>query len=390
MVSRLSALELGPPVGWPLQYRVSGPEPVRVRDVAYQLSAVIAGDPRTEKISFDWIEPQRTLRMRVDQDQARLLGVSSQVLAQSLSAVVSGINVTQLRDGIYLIDVVARANERERISPDALRTLQIPIPNGGTVPLLQLATVEYAQDWPLIWRRDRNPTLTVQSDLVAGVLPATVVDSLRDKVEALNAELPVGYRIVPGGSVEESAKSTSSVAAVVPAALLIMLVVLMIQLQSFSRLFLVLSVAPFGLIGVLAALLIAGEPLGFVAILGVLALVGMIVRNSVILVDQIDTEIAHGRAPWDAVIEATLHRFRPILLTAAAAILGMIPIAPTVFWGPMAYSIMGGLAVATMLTLVFLPALYVAWFRIKEPSPQQLEHADLSGQIQPTSLHRVL
>ena len=376
VVSRLSALELGPPVGWPLQYRVSGPEPARVRKIAYKLSDIIAGDPRTEKISFDWIEPQRTLRVRVDQDQARLLGVSSQVLAQSLSAVVSGINVTQLRDGIYLIDVVARADEQERVSPDALRTLQIPIPNGGTVPLLQLATVEYSQDWPLIWRRDRNPTLTVQSDLIAGVLPATVVDTLRAKVATLNAELPVGYRIVPGGSVEESAKSTSSVAAVVPAALLIMLIVLMIQLQSFSRLFLVLSVAPFGLIGVVGALLIARKPLGFVAILGVLALVGMIVRNSVILVDQIDTEIAHGRTPWDAVIEATLHRFRPILLTAAAAILGMIPIAPTVFWGPMAYSIMGGLAVATMLTLVFLPALYVVWFRIKEPPPQEVYRFD--------------
>jgi multidrug efflux pump subunit AcrB len=385
VVSRLSALELGPPVGWPLQYRVSGPEPVRVREIAYKLSAVIASDPRTEKISYDWIEPQRTLRMRVDQDQARLLGVSSQVLAQSISAVVSGINVTQLRDGIYLIDVVARANEQERISPDALRTLQIPIPNGGTVPLLQLATVEYAQDWPLIWRRDRNPTLTVQSDLTANVLPAALVDTLRAKVEALNAELPVGYKIVPGGSVEEGAKSTSSVAAVVPAALLIMLIVLMIQLQSFSRLFLVLSVAPFGLIGVVAALLITGKPLGFVAILGVLALVGMIVRNSVILVDQIDTEIAHGRAPWDAVIEATLHRFRPILLTAAAAILGMIPIAPTVFWGPMAYSIMGGLAVATMLTLVFLPALYVVWFRIKEPAPQQVNRVDPSDQVQQAS-----
>ncbi|MEA2793495.1 MAG: multidrug efflux pump, partial [Bradyrhizobium sp.] len=385
VVSRLSALELGPPVGWPLQYRVSGPEPVRVREIAYKLSGVIASDPRTEKISYDWIEPQRTLRMRVDQDRARLLGVSSQVLAQSLSAVVSGINVTQLRDGIYLIDVVARANEQERISPDALRTLQIPIPNGGTVPLLQLATVEYAQDWPLIWRRDRNPTLTVQSDLIASVLPATVVDTLHTKVEALNAKLPVGYRIVPGGSVEEGAKSTSSVDAVVPAALLIMLIVLMIQLQSFSRLFLVLSVAPFGLIGVVAALLITGKPLGFVAILGVLALVGMIVRNSVILVDQIDTEIAHGRTPWDAVIEATLHRFRPILLTAAAAILGMIPIAPTVFWGPMAYSIMGGLAVATMLTLIFLPALYVAWFRIKEPSPREVDRADPSDQLQQVS-----
>jgi multidrug efflux pump len=385
VVSRLSALELGPPVGWPLQYRVSGPEPVRVREIAYELSAVVAGDPRTEKISFDWIEPQRTLRMRVDQDQARLLGVSSQVVAQALSAIVSGITVTQLRDGIYLIDVVARADERERVSPDELRTLQIPVPNGGTVPLLQLATVEYAQDWPLIWRRDRNPTLTVQSDLVAGVLPATVFDSLQAKIQALNAELPVGYSVVAGGSVEESAKSTSSVAAVVPAALLIMLVVLMIQLQSFSRLFLVLSVAPFGLIGVVSALLIAGKPLGFVAMLGVLALVGMIVRNSVILVDQIDAEMAHGRAPWDAVIDATLHRFRPILLTAAAAILGMIPIAPTVFWGPMAYSIMGGLAVATMLTLVFLPALYVAWFRIKEPSRQEADCVEPSGELQVTS-----
>jgi multidrug efflux pump len=384
-VTRLSALELGPPVGWPLQYRVSGPDPSRVREIAYKLSAVVASDPRTERINFDWIEPQRTLRMRVDQDQARLLGVSSQVLAQALSGVVSGTNVTQLRDGIYLVDVVTRANEQERISPDALRTLQIPIPNGGTVPLLQLASVEYAQDWPLIWRRDRNPTLTVQSDLVASVLPATVVDDLRGKVQALNAELPAGYAIVPGGTVEESAKSTASVAAAVPAALLIMLVVLMMQLQSFNRLLLVLSVAPFGVIGVVAALLIAGKPLGFVAILGVLALVGMIVRNSVILVGQIDTEMAHGRSPWDAVVEATLHRFRPILLTAAAAILGMIPIAPTVFWGPMAYSIMGGLAVATALTLIFLPALYVAWFRIKEPPRREVDRVDVSDQFQQTS-----
>jgi len=391
VVARLSALELGPPVGWPLQYRVSGPDPAQVREIAYKLAALVATDLRTEKINFDWIEPQRTLRMRVDQDQARLLGVSSQVLAQALSAVVSGVNITQLRDWIYLIDVVARANEQERISPDALRTLQVPIPNGGTVPLLQLATVEYAQDWPLIWRRDRNPTLTVQSDLVENVLPATVVDALHAKVQALNAELPVAYTIVPGGTVEESAKSTSSVAAVVPAALLIMLVLLMIQLQSFSRLCLVLSVAPFGVIGVVVALLVAGKPLGFVAILGVLALVGMIVRNSVILVDQIDTEIARGRAPWDAIVKATMHRFRPILLTAAAAILGMIPIAPTVFWGPMAYAIMGGLAIATGLTLVFLPALYVVWFRVKEPSSPELGRADLADSFPgPTTIQSVL
>jgi multidrug efflux pump len=370
MVPRLSPLELGPPVGWPLQYRVSGPDAVQVRDIGYKVANIVATDARTEKINFDWIEPQRVLRVRVDQDQARLLGVSSQALAQALNVVVAGATVTQVRDGIYLIDVIMRASEQERVSPSVLRTLQIPLSNGGTVTLLQVATVEYTQDWPLIWRRDRNPTLTVQSDLTGTVLPATVVDSLKTRIDALNATLPSGYNVVVGGTVEESAKSTSSVIAALPAAIVVMLIVLMIQLQGFSRLFLVLSVAPFGLIGVVAALLASGKPLGFVAILGILALVGMIVRNSVILVDQIQTEIAHGRAPWDAVVEATSHRFRPILLTAAAAILGMVPIAPTVFWGPMAYAIMGGLAVATALTLVFLPALYVAWFRIKEPTPE--------------------
>jgi hypothetical protein len=221
-------------------------------------------------------------------------------------------------------------------------------------------------DLPLIWRRDRLATITVQADTVGDVLPATIVSSLSKEIAELNAALPPQYRVVVGGSVEESASSTASLVAVLPMAGLLMLVILMIQLQSFSRLFLVLSVAPFGLIGVVFALLLARKPLGFVALLGVIALVGMIVRNSVILVDQIETEIATGRARWNAVIEATTHRVRPILLTAAAAILGMIPIAPTVFWGPMAYAIMGGLAVATALTLVFLPALYVAWFRLRE------------------------
>jgi multidrug efflux pump subunit AcrB len=209
--------------------------------------------------------------------------------------------------------------------------------------------------------------VTVQADVVAGIQAATVVQTLAPKIEALNASLPYGYRIDIGGTAEESDKGQVSVAAVVPLMLVLMLTVLMIQLKSFSRLFLVLSVAPLGLIGVVAALLLADKPLGFVALLGVLALVGMIARNSVILIDQIEHERAHGREAWDAVVEATMHRFRPILLTAAAAILGMIPIAPTIFWGPMAYAIMGGLAVATVLTLVFLPALYVIWFRIERP-----------------------
>jgi multidrug efflux pump subunit AcrB len=367
-LARVSALELGPPVGWPLQYRVSGPDPQKVSGIAYQVADVIASDRRAHSTSFDWIEPMRTLRIRVNQDEARLLGVSSQALAQALNAVVSGFTVTQMRDGIYLIDVIARAGAEERVSPSALKTLEVSLPNGKVVPLLQVASVEYGLDWPLVWRRDRLATITVQGDVIAGVLPATVIDSLKGKMAELNDKLPPGYRVAVGGSVEESAKSLGSVAAVLPVAGLLMAIILMVQLQSASRLFLVLSVAPFGLIGVVLALLVAGKPLGFVALLGVIALVGMIVRNSVILVDQIETEIAHGRSRWSAVVEATSHRFRPILLTAAAAIFGMIPIAPTVFWGPMAYAIMGGLAVATALTLVFLPALYVTWFGVTEES----------------------
>ena len=369
LVARLSPLELGPPVGWPIQYRVAGPAISEIRDIAYQVTAIMAGNSSVDNINFDWIEPQRTLRLRVDQDEARLLGINSELLAQTIDAFVSGITVTKVRDGNYLVDVIARADAHGRVLAAALRTLAVPLPNGATVPLSQLAKVEYGQDWPLIWRRDRVPTLTVQSDVVAGALPATVVHDLRLQIDRLNRRLPPGYSVTAGGSEEESNKSLNSVIAVVPVAGLLMLIVLMAQLQNLSQLFLVISVVPFGLIGVVGALLIAHKPLGFVAILGVLSLTGMIIRNSVILVDQIGREIVGHRTPWDAVIEATAHRCRPILLTAAAAILGMIPIASTVFWGPMAYAIMGGLAIATILTLVFLPALYVAWFNIREDRP---------------------
>jgi multidrug efflux pump subunit AcrB len=390
VVARVYPLELGPPVGWPVQYRVSGPDPARVREIAYQVAGAVATDPHARHINFDWIEPQRTLTMRVDQDQARLLGVSSAALAQSLNTVVSGETVTQIRDGIYLIDVIVRARAEDRVSPATLRTLQVPLPNGQTVPLAQLAALDYEQDWPLIWRRNRVPALTVFADVPGGVLPATVVENLGPKIEQMRAALPPGYDVVVDGTVEESAQSLASVAAVLPVAALLMLIVLMIQLQGLSRLLLVLSVAPFGLIGVVAALLASGKPLGFVAILGVLALVGMIVRNSVILVDQVETEIAHGRTPWDAVVEGTMHRFRPILLTAAAAILGMIPIAPSVFWGPMAYAIMGGLAVATVLTLFFLPALYVTWFGIREAEgPRDQSPAGHAAAADGAALERV-
>ena len=370
VVGRVYPLELGPPVGWPLQYRVSGPKPEQVRAIAFKVAREMETAPGAENANYNWMEPARTIRIRVDQDQARLLGLSSQQLAQSLNAVTSGVTATQVRSGIYLVDVLVRSSAEQRMSLATIRTLQVPLPTGKAVPLSQIASVDYSQEYPIVWRRDRRPTVTVQADVARGFQAATVVENLAPKIAALNVDLPSGYRIDVGGTAEETGKAQTSVAAVLPLMLILALTVLMLQLQSFNRLFLVVSVAPLGLIGVVAALLLADKPLGFVALLRVLALTGMIARNSVILIDQIETEKDRGRHPWDAVIEATTHRFRPILLTAAAAILGMIPIAPTVFWGPMAYAIMGGLAVATALTLVFLPALYVAWFRIKKPTQE--------------------
>ena len=379
VVGRVYPLELGPPVGWPLQYRVSGPEPDQVRTIAFKVAQIMESEPGARNVNYNWMEPARTVRIQVDQDQARLLGLSSQDLAQSLNTVVSGVTATQMRSGIYLVDVLVRASAEQRMSLSTIRTLQVPLPNGQSVPLSQIASIDYGQEYPIVWRRDRRPTVTVQADVAPGIQAATVVQALAPKITALNASLPSGYHIGVGGTVEESNKAQVSVAAVLPLMLILTLTVLMIQLQRFSRLFLVLSVAPLGLIGVVGALLLSDKPLGFVALLGVLALTGMIARNSVILIDQIEKEKEQGRDPWDAVVEATAHRFRPILLTASAAILGMIPIAPTIFWGPMAYAIMGGLAVATLLTLVFLPALYVTWFRIEGPQPDAGDDKDRRG-----------
>jgi multidrug efflux pump subunit AcrB len=373
VIGRIAPLELGPPVGWPVQYRVAGPDLAQVRDIAFRLAEIVARNPQTEKINFDWIEPAREVRILIDQDEARLLGLSSQALASVLNTAISGVPVTQVRDDIYLIDLVARATDEQRISLSTLRNLQVPLPGGRTVPLSQFATFEYAQDYPGVWRRDRVPTLTVQADVAPGALPETVIDSLSPAVAALIKTLPQSYDIAVGGTVEESKQSQASVIAVVPLMLLIMITVLMIQLQSFQRLFLVLSVAPLGLIGVVAALLVSRRPLGFVAILGILALLGMITKNAVILIGQIEAERSEGKSVWQAAIDASSSRFRPIMLTAVSTVLGMIPIAPTVFWGPMAFAIMGGLLVATILTLVFLPTLYVAWFRGKEePSDPRL------------------
>lgn len=360
VVGRVSPLELGPPVGWPVRYRVSGPDLGQVRDLSLQLAQVIAAEPLISEVGYEWMEPAREIRIRVDQDQARLLGLSSQAIAGVLNTVISGAAVTQVRDDIYLVDVVLRATDEQRVSLDTLRTVQVPVPGGRTVPLSQFATFEYAQTYPLVWRRDRVPTLTVLADIQPTALPATAVRALEPRIEEFIKALPRGYQVAVGGSVEESAKSQASVVAVVPLMLFIMFTVLMAQLRSFKLLFLVLSVGPLGLIGVVLALLLSNRPLGFVAILGILALLGMIIKNAVILIGQIEAERAAGKSVRDAVMDASSARFRPIMLTAVSTVLGMIPIAPTVFWGPMAFAIMGGLLVATLLTLVFLPALYVA------------------------------
>jgi multidrug efflux pump len=285
--------------------------------------------------------------------------------------------VTQVRDDIFLVDVITREVGGQTLSTSSLQTLPVALGDGRTVPLNQIATFDFGQDLPLIWRRDRVPTLTVQADTAPGLLPETVVDGLAEGVAALADGLPVGYDIEVGGTVEESAESRASVMAVVPLMLFLMLTLLMFQLRSFALLVMVLSVVPLGLIGVVGALLISGRPLGFVAILGILALIGMIAKNSVILISQIEQERASGRPIWDAVVDASSSRVRPIMLTALSTVLGLIPIAPTVFWGPMAFAIMGGLSVASLLTLVVIPTLYVTW--------ESLRGSDLHRASSPTA-----
>jgi len=370
VVARVSPLELGPPVGWPLQYRVTGPDKDEVRRIALELAQVMGSDTRTRYINYDWMEPARQLRVRVNQDQARQLGISSAALATVLNAKVTGSTVTQVRDDIYLVNVVARAVEEERASFGSLASLQVPTPSGRMVPLSQFATVVEEQEFPLVWRRNRLPTLTVRADVDHSVLPDTVVGALAPKIAELNARLPAQYKIETGGMYEESAISSASVFAVVPLMIVLMLTTMMVMLGSFRRLAIVVAVLPLGLIGVVLSLLLFNRPLGFVAILGVLALIGMIAKNTVILIVQIETDRAEGRNVLEAVLASATSRLRPMVLTAVSTVLGLIPIAPTVFWGPMAFAIMGGLLVATLLTLIFLPALYVTVFGGKASAPE--------------------
>jgi multidrug efflux pump subunit AcrB len=368
-------LDIGPPVGRPVQYRMGGPDIAKVREYAQALAGIVGTNKHLGDVVFDWMEPERVVKVDVLQDKARQLGVTSEDIATTLNGVVDGTSVTQVRDDIYLVKVTARANALERGSTGTLRDLQLPGTNGQSVPLAAVATFRYELEQPTIWRRSRLPTITLKAGILDAVQPATAVKELQPQIAAFSEKLPPGYAVTVGGTVEESGRSQAPIVAVVPLMLFTMATILMLQLQSFHRLFLVFAVAPLALIGVVAALLLSGAPLGFVAILGVLALIGILIRNSVILIVQIEQLRAEGRPPWEAVSEATEHRMRPILLTAAAATLALIPIAREVFWGPMAYAMMGGIVVGTVLTLLFLPALYVTWFRLR-PEPEAKIAAD--------------
>jgi multidrug efflux pump subunit AcrB len=363
-------LDIGPPVGRPIQYRISGPDIQTVRALAQKVASTIGQNKDLGDIVYDWNEPGRVVKVDVLQDKAAQLGITSETIATALNSVVSGATTTQVRDSIYLINVMGRARDAERSSIDTLQNLQVQSSTGKTVPLAAIANFRYESEQPVVWRRDRLPTVTVKANVGSALQPATVVKALEPSLREIITTLPAGYKIVTGGAVEESAKGQGPIVAIVPVMLFAMATILMIQLQSFQRLFLVVVVAPLGLIGVVSALVPSSAPLGFVAILGVLALIGILIRNSVILVVQIEHLREEGRDGWTAVVEATEHRMRPILLTAAAASLALIPIAREVFWGPMAYAMMGGIIVGTVLTLLFLPALYVAWFRLKEPSTE--------------------
>ncbi|MBI4754404.1 MAG: efflux RND transporter permease subunit [Betaproteobacteria bacterium] len=367
----ITRLENGPPVGFPVQFRVSGPELATLRGLAGEVAQVMRANPQLSNVQFDTDDAVKVIRIAVDQDKARLLGVSSADLAAFLNTSLDGQAITQFREGTELIDVQLRGAGDERTRLSQLADLAVPTRAGTAVPLAQIARLEYGFEEGIVWRRNRLPAITVRANVYGGVQAPVASARVEAALHEVRQRLPVGYRIEVGGAVEESAKGASSVAAGMPLFILVVFTVLMLQLQSFPRVMLVVLTAPLGLIGVTLALLAFGKPFGFVAMLGTIALSGMIMRNSVILVDQIEQDEAAGKATWEAVIDSTVRRFRPIALTAAAAILAMIPLTRSAFFGPMAVAIMGGLLVATLLTVLFLPALYAAWYRVREPEGRQ-------------------
>jgi multidrug efflux pump subunit AcrB len=367
---RITRLELGPPVGFPVQFRVVGPDTQKVREIAREVEALVASSPKVRDVQLDWNDPVRVLRAELDQDKARALGLAPADVALVTQTVMNGATLSQLREREDLVDIVARAVPSERLDLDTLKDVNLFTRRGTVVPLSQVARVSYELEEPVLWRRNRDMAITVRADVKDGEQGVSVTQEIRPQLKSIEAKLPFGYRIDVGGAVEESEKANRALAAVAPVMLVTILAILMLQLQSFSLMFMVLLTAPLGLVGVVAGLLLSRAPLGFVAILGIVALSGMIMRNSVILVDQIRAEMEAGRDPWNAVLEAAVKRTRPVVLTATATGLAMIPLTHSIFWGPMAIAMMGGLASGTVLTIFFVPALYAAWFRVRRvPAP---------------------
>jgi multidrug efflux pump subunit AcrB len=369
---RIWRLEMGPPVGFPVQFRVVGPDTQKVRAIAREVEQVVASSPKVRDVQLDWNDPVRTLRVDLDQDKARALGLAPADIALVTQTVMNGATLSHLREHEDLIDIVARAVPSERLDLDTLKDVNFFTRQGTVVPLSQVARVRYELEEPVLWRRNRDMAITVRADVKDGEQGVTATQAIRPLLKDIEAKLPYGYRIDVGGAVEESDKANRALAAVAPVMIVTILAILMLQLQSMSLMAMVFMTAPLGLIGVVIALLVTRAPLGFVAILGIIALGGMIMRNSVILIDQIRAEMEEGLDSWNAVVEAAVHRTRPVVLTATATVLAMIPLTRSVFWGPMAIAIMGGLTVATVLTIFFVPALYAAWFRVERtaaPAP---------------------
>ncbi|MBA3486147.1 MAG: efflux RND transporter permease subunit, partial [Lysobacter sp.] len=364
---RVTRLENGPAVGYPVQFRVSGEQIGQIRDVAHLVREKVRLNPHVANVNIDWDEPSPVMRLRIDQARARALGVDSALLAGFLSGSLSGTHVSTYREGNDLIEMRLRGEGEQRLRLEMLDSLMLPTGNGNSVPLSQVATFEHGFEEGVIWHRDRQPTMTVRADIYDGTQPASVMAQVSPTLDAIRAQLPYGYAIEQGGTVEDSGRGQRSILVGVPLFVFVVFTLLMLQLRSFSRSALVLMTAPLGLIGVTLFLLVLQVPFGFIAMLGTIALAGMIMRNSVILVDQIEQDRSSGMEPWQAIVEATVRRFRPIVLTALASILAMIPLSRSVFFGPMAVAIMGGLLVATALTLLFLPALYAAWFKVEVP-----------------------
>src|ERR1700761_2540872 len=377
---RVDRFNFGPPVGFPVQFRVIGPDTNTVRDIAYKVRDVVKQNPSIRDPQLDWNEQSPYLKLVVDQDRARAMGLTPQDVSQALSTLITGAPVTTVRDGIEKVGVVARAVPSERLDLGRVGDLTITSRNGVVVPLSQVAKIEYAHEEPIIWRRNRDLAITVRGDVADGVQAPDVTNQIWPKLQDIRDHLEPAYRIEMGGAIEESAKGNASIFILFPLMVIVMLTLLMIQLQSFSRLLLVFLTAPLGIIGASLGLNVANQPFGFVALLGLIALAGMIMRNAVILVDQIETDVAHGLTRREAIIEATVRRARPVVLTALAAILAMIPLSRSAFWGPMAITIMGGLFVATFLTLLYLPGLYALWFRKSLDEAGASEVIDLAPQ----------